>query len=50
MCIVNMTVYIHPPVPYGNILQWTLLHNISSMYEVVDYTYRVRLVAEGGLL
>jgi len=46
-----MTVYIHPPVPYGNIiLQWTLLHNISNTYDVVNYTYRFRLVAEGRLL
>lgn len=46
-----MTVYIHPPVPYGNIiLEWTLLHNISSTYDVVDCTYRARLVAEGRLL
>jgi hypothetical protein len=46
-----MTVYIHPSLPYGNkILEWTLLHNISSTYDVVDYTYRIRLVAEGRLL
>jgi hypothetical protein len=46
-----MTVYIHPPVPYGNIiLQLTLQHNISSTYDVVDYTYRVRLAVKGRLL
>ena len=43
---------LHTPVCalWEDNISWTLLRNISSTYDVVDYTYRVRLVAEGRLL